>query len=76
MGGQTIAMRKKDFTSKKSATNFASKVKGTLIDLTKDDKSKANYRVRYEPTGVAHNTEEDFSPETGHDFGYPNEYWQ
>lgn len=72
----------KRFTSKKSAENFAKKVGGIVKDYTIYPKRKSNYKVIYTKAGVQayynkNNSDTGvWSPETGHDFGYPNEYWQ
>ena len=54
-----------------------------MYDLRKDPNAKCNFIVKYESTEKTKKHYEldfpDFSewcPEEGHDFGYPNEFWE
>ena len=40
-------MKRKRFTSLKTAESFAKSVKGTVIDVTEDSKCDCNYVVKY-----------------------------
>ena len=76
-------MPRRKFTSAKTANAFAKAVGGKMYDLRKDPNAKCNFIVKYESTEKTKKHYEldfpDFSewcPEEGHDFGYPNEFWE
>lgn len=70
--------RRKRFNSLKNAELFAKKVNGQVNDLRSNTDRKSDYSVTYvpDPTRNHYLPHEDWLPEEGKDFGYPNEYWQ
>lgn len=73
-------MARKRFTSGKTAESFASKVNGQVNDLRSVEEAKSNFTVTYDKTEITKSYQKssnnDWSPEEGRDFGYPNEYWK
>jgi len=72
--------RRKRFNSENAARSFAKKVNGRVNDLREIAEAKSPWTVTYEPSAKtkAHGQmkDDDWFPEEGRDFGYPNEYWQ
>jgi hypothetical protein len=70
--------RRKRFNSEKSAKAFAQSVNGQVNDLRHLENAKSPFTVTYTPTDKtrAHFIEQDWCPEEGRDFGWPNSFWK
>jgi len=74
-------MAKRRFTSEKNARAFAKKINGEFKDLRDIPGSISKFVVKYNGTPKTKkfwdsDQSNDWSPEEGRDFGYPNEYWK
>ena len=69
--------KKIPFNNEDSAKSFAKIVNGEVKDLRPHPDRKSDFKVVFEKSepGSGEYPESEWSPETGHDFGYSNEYW-
>lgn len=66
------------FDSEKNAKSFSKKVNGNVNDCRGNENSKSNFTVTFDKGKPKpyDNSNDDWSPEDGRDFGYPNDYWK
>jgi hypothetical protein len=75
--------RSRKFSNMRNAKSFAEAVGGRFIDLRNDPNAKCRYKVKYSLKKLRklkarkelEDLNQEFCPEEGRDFGYPNDYW-
>lgn len=76
-----MSKKRKRFTNENKARSFAKKVGGQVNDCRDIVGAKSRFTVTYTPNsdGVyrgKRKQNDDWCPEEGRDFGYPNEFWK